>query len=47
MSYFPEFAQMLKENQVDGGIREIIERIAEILDEQEERIKKLEEKIEK
>lgn len=46
MSYFTEFAQLLKENEVRGRYRELIERLAEILDEQEERIKKLEEKLE-
>jgi len=46
MSYFTEFAQLLKDSEIDGRYREMIERLAEILDEQEERIKKLEEKLE-
>lgn len=46
MSYFHEFIKMLNESEVNGTVREMIERLAEILDEQQERIKKLEEKLE-
>jgi len=48
MSYFTEFAQLLKEGEIEinGRFRELFERIAEILDEHEDRIKKLEEKLE-
>ena len=44
MSYFPEIAQILNRNHVEPRLRQPLERIAEILEELEERIKKLEEK---
>lgn len=46
MSCFQEFTQMLHKGKAGEGLRELIGRIAEILDEHEDRIKKLEEKTE-